>query len=337
MEPTIRIGALAGFHDLVFELGGDPKTIFKLLQLADEPSPSPDTCISLTNYRRAMALAGKQTNMHNFGLLLSQRQNLEEHGVLGYLTKHAATLGIAIETWIAYLKRYQPSVVTNLTFFEQTALWEVRLPFTPAVSDHDHAEAGAGLVVKFIRQNLDPLWNPEAVHFNHTAPNDKTLHNRIFRCPIFFRSERGYIEFPVSDLERPLRYSDPILFQLLQSYEQSQTSLIANTFKENVQFRVGSRIEGESINIDAIAQVMGLSRSQLQSKLKAEGCNFREIVSLIRVERAKKLLCDSQMTLTQIADNIGYAQLAVFTRAFKRRTGTTPSLWRRRSGVKNKS
>lgn len=336
MEPTIRIGALAGFHDLVFELGGDPKTIFKLLQLADEPAPSPDTRISLTNYRRAMTLASKQTNVPNFGLLLSQRQHLEEHGVLGYLTKHAATLGVAIETWIAYLKRYQPSVETNLMCFEQTALWEVRLPFTPAVSDQDHAEAGAGLVVKFIRQNLDPLWNPEAVHFNHAAPTDKTLHNRIFRCPIFFRSERGYIEFPLSDLERPLRYSDPLLFQLLQSYERSQTSPIANSFQENVQFIVAERLEEESINIDAIAQVMGLSRSQLQSKLKDEGYNFREIVGLIRIERAKKLLCDTQMTLTQIADSIGYAQLAVFTRAFKRFTGTTPSLWRRQSGVKNK-
>lgn len=334
IEPQIRIAALAGFQDLVFELGGDPRAIFRDLGWADDCLLSPDTRISIADYRTALNLAGKQTDTTSFGLLLSQRQHFEEQGALGYLTKHSATLRAAIEAWMSYLKIHQPSTEARLSFDNSIALWEVRLPFTPDVSDHNHSETSAGLVVKFVRQNLDPLWNPDAVHFSHEAPDDTALHSRIFRCPIFFGAECGCLEFPASDLERPLRFADPLLHQLLEDYEQSKVAQSPRNLRDLIQSKVSERLEEERITIEAVAAEIGLTRSQLQSQLRLEGQTFRQIVDTVRLERAKKFLLDTDMTLTEITSSIGYAQSAIFTRAFKRLTGVTPSTWKQQNRVK---
>lgn len=48
----------------------------------------------------------------------------------------------------------------------------------------------------------------------------------------------------------------------------------------------------------------------------------------MRLERARELLTHTGMNLSQIADALGYADAANFTRAFKRWTGHSPSRYR---------
>ena len=50
----------------------------------------------------------------------------------------------------------------------------------------------------------------------------------------------------------------------------------------------------------------------------------------VRLERARDLLASTTMNLSQIADSLGYADAANFTRAFKRWTGLSPSHFRNR-------
>lgn len=328
METTIRIAALSGYRDLVFELGGDPQKLFLDLGLDDRLLLSPEERISIADYRRAMNLAAEQTRTLSFGLLLSQRQNFEDHGALGYLTKHSATLEAAINQWATYIGANQVSTEARLYTAGSSAFWEVRLPFTPNVPDYNHAETGAGLVVKFIRQNLDPLWNPTAIYFSHKALSELRLYERIFRCPVYFGSEQGCIEFEASDLKRPLRFADPTLLTILREYTQNKVLPQSTRLRNIVRSSLLNRMDSGDMKLESVAGELGLTRSQIQSRLKAEGCSFRSILDEIRIERAKKLMSDTEMSLTEITSSLGYAQSAVFTRAFKRIEGRTPSAWR---------
>jgi AraC family transcriptional regulator len=48
-----------------------------------------------------------------------------------------------------------------------------------------------------------------------------------------------------------------------------------------------------------------------------------------RMERAKTLLADPRLSLTEVAQTVGYSGQSAFGAAFRRVTGTTPSAWRR--------
>jgi YesN/AraC family two-component response regulator len=61
---------------------------------------------------------------------------------------------------------------------------------------------------------------------------------------------------------------------------------------------------------------------------KASGRNLNDYLTQVRMERAKQILLDPQLTNAQIAKMIGYTNDTVFIRAFKKVEGVTPGKYR---------
>jgi two-component system response regulator YesN len=58
------------------------------------------------------------------------------------------------------------------------------------------------------------------------------------------------------------------------------------------------------------------------------GVTFRSYVLRARLERAKVLLSDEHVSITEVALMTGFGDLARFDKLFKRHTGLTPSAYR---------
>ena len=84
---------------------------------------------------------------------------------------------------------------------------------------------------------------------------------------------------------------------------------------------------------NAIACVVSASRlpeRTLKRRFKAAtGSTLIEYVQNLRVEEAKRLLENAEVAIEEISANVGYEDPAFFRRLFKRRTGLTPSDYRR--------
>ena len=79
---------------------------------------------------------------------------------------------------------------------------------------------------------------------------------------------------------------------------------------------------------DQIAAIFGMHSRTLNRRLNAYGVAFRDLVEESRFEIARQLLEHSAIEVGQISDLLGYAAPGVFTRAFRRWSGTTPVAWR---------
>lgn len=55
-----------------------------------------------------------------------------------------------------------------------------------------------------------------------------------------------------------------------------------------------------------------------------------------RMERARLLLEESDLTIGEIAESLGFQDIYFFSRQFKRKTGVPPSAWRRQSHLKSR-
>jgi two-component system response regulator YesN len=58
------------------------------------------------------------------------------------------------------------------------------------------------------------------------------------------------------------------------------------------------------------------------------GVTFRDYLLKVRLERAKVLLAAGHVSITEVAYDVGYGDLARFDKVFKRYTGLTPSAYR---------
>ena len=82
-------------------------------------------------------------------------------------------------------------------------------------------------------------------------------------------------------------------------------------------------------SIEALAELCGMSRSSFVALFEkvmrqAPGAYIREL----RLAQAAKLLRYSGATVEKISDQVGYTSKEAFSRAFRKRFGMSPSIWR---------
>lgn len=89
----------------------------------------------------------------------------------------------------------------------------------------------------------------------------------------------------------------------------------------------------EDLRLCALAQVAGLSETRFAHNFKgATGVSPYRYVMSLKIERAKRLLIETQMTVTEIAYALGFSSPSGFSSVFGQWAGTPPSDYRRRRG-----
>lgn len=85
----------------------------------------------------------------------------------------------------------------------------------------------------------------------------------------------------------------------------------------------------EPLSLSSVADCFYISSGYLSRIFKEiTGFTFTEYLSSIRIREAKKLLMDTRLKVTQIADQVGYGSITQFGRVFKQITGHPPLYYR---------
>jgi len=85
----------------------------------------------------------------------------------------------------------------------------------------------------------------------------------------------------------------------------------------------------EDISLDNVAQSAHMSRFYFCKMFrKHTGLNFTDYVSRLRIERAKELLMNPNLRVSEIAYEIGFQSLTHFNRVFRRLVGRAPTEFR---------
>jgi AraC-like DNA-binding protein len=87
---------------------------------------------------------------------------------------------------------------------------------------------------------------------------------------------------------------------------------------------------GEPISVSMLSTVAGLSRSHFSHAFRTSlGRTPHAHIVRLRIERAMKLMTDSDAPLSEIALATGFSDQAHFSNKFRRSAGMTPAQWRR--------
>ena len=105
--------------------------------------------------------------------------------------------------------------------------------------------------------------------------------------------------------------------------ECSDDQIVATLQDVLVRFRPGTWI-----TINQVAALAQMSVRSLQRRLADEGETFARISCQTRAKVAAELLENSDLSLGEIAAELGYTERTNFIRAFKRSSGLTPEKFR---------
>ncbi len=166
--------------------------------------------------------------------------------------------------------------------------------------------------------------------------------------PLYFHTAKGRYASTVPVDVRELAYFLN-KFHLLTREDKLLISgflnLICHKVTKNITFGTQKHTDGvlyqkvisyvsehytEDISLKSVSARFGYNEKYLSHSLHdLTGIHFTKLLSLYRIEAAKKLLADKTQSIATIAMKCGFSAVNTFNRTFKQMTGITPSEYRK--------
>ncbi|MBO8164316.1 MAG: helix-turn-helix domain-containing protein [Brevibacillus sp.] len=140
-----------------------------------------------------------------------------------------------------------------------------------------------------------------------------------------------FSRFCVEDLHSPAEVRQEGEFwigriaRLMQEERHRRTASVLEQVKQYLQQHFA-----EEIKLEEVAEKFGISPYYLSKLFSQQGqITFIDYLTELRLEAAKRLLADPGKGLKEIAYDVGYCNPNYFSRVFKKKTGLTPSEYRK--------
>ena len=84
------------------------------------------------------------------------------------------------------------------------------------------------------------------------------------------------------------------------------------------------------LSLDSVSEILHISPAYLSAQFKKyQRTNFLDCLTELRINAAKELLTDPFRSAAEVASMVGYEDSSYFARTFKKRTGMTPTQYRK--------
>lgn len=271
-------------------------------------------------------------NPPGLGLQVGLSYRVATFGIWGYGLLSSATIGDALDMSLQFLPiTCAFSAIGYRIEGEQVVLRFVPPKLGPRLSrvlvERDMATAVAmqqqliGQSYRLLRFELPPAGD--------AARPLRPL--RIAGTPVNTAGRDHLLAFDRAHLAQPLPQADVATVEMCrqlcaQLLERRRVSIGTASLVEHY---LSAHSAGRLPSLSAFAATLNTSERTLKRRLQAEGTSFRDIAARLQAQAAAAMVGDASRTMTEVAELLGYADLASFSQAFKRWHGVSPSEFRR--------
>ncbi|MNQ64905.1 Urease operon transcriptional activator [compost metagenome] len=169
----------------------------------------------------------------------------------------------------------------------------------------------------------------EEVTFSYAEPAHASEYELLFPNNRHFDAPRISLRFHARYLAMPLLQDERTLKHFL---EHSPADLLARPDGGDSLISQIRRLLGRDCrtwpDLDAVAQHLHTSPQTLRRHLREEGSSFQELKDHLRRDLAIYHLGRDELSIQDIAEQLGFSEPSAFHRAFKKWTGLTPGAYR---------
>lgn len=293
-----------------------------------------DSRVPSTNYNAVIELIVETTGDEQFGLHLGEYMNLSASGIIGQITKTSRTVLEAMQYCCEFASLGCRALPLELEELEDRYV----LSLTPDKSWSRESKQAVqttidGLVCFTIREFHTLSLNkhyPLAVYLSRAKPADVAEYERVMKCPVKFRQRSNEIHFSKAHVQQLVVTSDHDLLRVLVEHAERKVQQIdgQQNLYNDLRKVIVNMSEPQFPGIDEVARNMNTSVRTLQRRLGETGHTYKELVEELRQDMAYSYLQKPELTVSEVAYLLNYADASAFIRSFKRWTGQTPQQYR---------
>ncbi|WP_312080511.1 AraC family transcriptional regulator [Acinetobacter schindleri] len=317
--------------DVISRWGYNDESLFKSFGLTSEQLADPEfripTAIANDMVKHALKLTGEPT----LGYHLGTQMRISIHGFIGYAIMTANNITEALVLANRFIQLRLPFLQLFFSTFGVKATVQLQ---TDIQMEPLRTEISIALMIGLISMAKAITGISDAtgeIDFDFKKPEG--FERFMVKFPTHqFRFEQPHLllSFDKNYLMNKLVHADPIASQIAINQCEAELSALGERHRIAMRVRdILTNSEQHYLSIEAVADRLHMSDRTLKRQLAAEGTSFSTLVDEVRYRHATSLLSRTDFTLEQIADELGYSDVANFSRAFKRWSGRSPSNWRK--------
>ena len=283
--------------------------------------------LRLVDFERLILDALERTREPALGLFTGERLPVTAHGLLGYAVQSCASIRQAISLFESFVQlRFSLIALSveergdefRVLYRETRPLGAIARPVLEAVIMSTKNLLDAVTLARIAR-----------VAFAFPKPIYAELARSLFDAEIKYGATWSGFILPRHLVDEPLRAGDPDAFkEAIAICERELARLPADTTLAGRVRRLLFEPHRGFPSLAVTARILHLGPRTLHRRLIEEGTSYRDILEDVRRTLALEHLRAGHLTVAEIANQLGYTDLANFRRAFKRWTKAAPTSYR---------
>jgi len=323
----VKASFLAQFITAMKQCGASPGHYLKKVKLPLQIT-DPESLLPIAPFYQLINMFALEKQVPNFGSIVAQITPWHMVDSLGPLISRSRNLRSLLQRFCEIANGQSSSV--NFSFIENKT--ESRFCYNNSLNYYGDVQMEfyrLTSMVQLVQLATGASWRPRTIHL---LMPEASL---ISTCPLLNSSELVFLQaissisietekldLPVS-MEIPGEASPTAGVHALRHIEYTKS---VRQIIESYSLTPGFRIED-------LAQINGHSVRSVQRRLKLAGLNFNQLNNEARYRHASAKLCNSDLSVAQVANLMGYADPAHFSRAFRRWSGISPAEFRKRKSA----
>ena len=332
-----RASTLGPIADVINAAGGSAKRVFGRADLPMALQQTPEAFVPLKDHYSLLLFAARELSDELFGARLGQSITIDGLGTYGKWVTQAPTLLEGIRRANRSLSHMLQSATDLLLRIEGThAIWSYQSHDVAIEGRQQNEMLALCYMIEIVRQYLGPGWQPEFILLSGAPVQSKNSLEQLLCAEVLQRDKASALMFDRRLLAArwPKPAAIPLTLEALgRAIDVPNPDDLHDTVTALIELELIERIP----SISWVAGKLGMTQRTLQRHLANQGLQFSNLVQTVLQHRAFDLLQQGNLSITEIAANLGYSDAAHFTRAFKNWTGYSPTAWRENETVSGKN
>ncbi|MFC3679535.1 AraC family transcriptional regulator [Bacterioplanoides pacificum] len=280
----------------------------------------------------ALALSGDPL----LGLEHGKRMNISSHGFLGFAIMASDTLGDALSLAIRYARTR--TLLADIRFMQEddSAIIQInRLAAMPTTFSFvvQNIMSTFVTIARFLTQNREEL--AAMVKFTEAPARPASCYEQLLGVPVMFHQPHNQLCIPSYMLEIPVSTANTTARRMAEA--ECQKLLAELDRGQDLVTQIRQQLEQLQAfpTLTLMAGRLKSSPRTINRQLAQLNTTYQKIIDEARREQAMEMLLQSNRSVEDIAQQLGYNDPSNFGRAFRRWLGMSPRAFRKKTREQN--
>lgn len=318
--PFIRASQLQPFNRAILHIGASSERELTAVRLSPGLLEKPKSLIAEAPLWRLADAVSQREDIPGFGFLVGELSSLDNIGAFGVKICNCSNLYQALQLFVYDIDSHQSAPPFWLRE-QEDSVWLCRKGPKGMPSGHWPIEQSVlTMMVQLVSLAAGAAWTPRQAYLQSSHTRGVVQSSSLQGTRLYTSRSYTAIEIPRHLVARPLaKPTTETCTEGVLSTKTEQQGLASNLAQQ-----IHHMLSEHPVTMTTMADYLAIHPRSIQRLLALEGTSFSQLLEKVRIERAMTSLASSDISITQLALELGYSETAHFSRAFKRCNGVSP-------------